>query len=101
MLSKKSSKEMDDLTEEEEIYLAQIKRQNPYGIITMLMGLVSFLFGPIFVVIPICSLFFGLITIRTFNRKKEDNPWTFYIGLGMAFYGLILYFTSGPHNVEI
>ncbi len=99
--SKKSLKKVDDMTEEEKLYLSEIKRQNPYGIITMLMGLISFLFGPIFVVIPICTIFFGVITLRTFNKITEDNPWTFYIGLALAFYGLILYFTSGPHNVII
>lgn len=100
-MSNKPSHKLDDLTEEEKRYLSQIKKQNPYGVTTMLMGLISFLFGPVFVVIPICTLTFGLITIRTFNRKKEDNPWTFYVGLGLALYGLILNLTSGSHLVEI
>lgn len=45
--------------------------------ITLLLGLASFIFGPQYIIIPIVSLLLGFITYRTFDFEKEDNPWTF------------------------
>ncbi|WP_235848970.1 MULTISPECIES: cell division protein FtsK [Bacillaceae] len=92
---------LDDLSIEEKEELNKIKKQNPYGLIVMLMGLTSFLFGPRFVIIPIVTILFGLLTIRTFDKVREDNPWTFYVGLGLAIYGLYLFITGYEHDVKI
>lgn len=89
--------EHEGLTPEEIEHLNTIKGQNPYGMLTLLLGLISFLFGPQYIIIPIVALLFGFITYRTFDYEKEDNPWTFYIGLLFAFIGLILNFLHYVH----
>ncbi|MDG5789082.1 cell division protein FtsK [Evansella sp. AB-P1] len=96
---KKRSIVGNDISVEEKKYIDNIKKQNPYGIITLMMGGVSFLFGPIIVFLPIATLLFGLLTFRTFDRKIEDNPWTFYIGIGLAGYGLYLFITNYQHEI--
>lgn len=85
----------------EEQELNKIKKQNPYGMIVLIMGLVSFLFGPRFVIISVITIIFGLLTIRTFDKKTEDNPWTFYIGLALASSGLYLFIKGYIHEVII
>lgn len=97
----KKNKSLSDISIKEQQELNKIKKQNPYGMIVLIMGLVSFLFGPRFVIIPVINIIFGLITIRTFDKKTEDNPWTFYIGLALASYSLYLYIKGYVHEVII
>ncbi|QOY38096.1 cell division protein FtsK [Anaerobacillus isosaccharinicus] len=97
----KANKSPGDLSIEEQQELSKIKKQNSYGMIVLTMGLISFLFGPRFVVIPVITILLGLLTIRTFDKATEDNPWTFYIGLGLAAYGLYLFIMGYVHEVII
>lgn len=97
----KENKSVGDIPIKEQKELNKIKKQNPYGMIVLIMGLVSFLFGPSFVIIPVITIIFGLLTIRTFDKNTEDNPWTFYIGLALALYGLYLFIKGYVHEVII
>ncbi|MFY0781760.1 hypothetical protein AB1K18_16015 [Peribacillus simplex] len=56
------------------MHLNTIKGQNPYGMLTLLLGLASFIFGPQYIIIPIVSLLLGFITYRTFDSETEKNP---------------------------
>ncbi|MFA9558275.1 cell division protein FtsK [Evansella sp. AB-rgal1] len=97
----KENIDIDDMSVEEQRELSGIKKQNPYGLIVLIMGLISFLFGPRFVIIPVITIILGLFTIRTFDKKTEDNPWTFYMGIALACYGLYLYIMGYEHEVII
>ncbi|PEF34340.1 hypothetical protein CN563_15285 [Bacillus sp. AFS026049] len=61
-------------TPEDIVHLNTIKGQNPYGMLTLLLGLASFIFGPQYIIIPIVSLLLGFITYRTFDSETEKNP---------------------------
>lgn len=61
-------------TPEDIVQLKTIKGQNPYGMLTLLLGLASFIFGPQYIIIPIVSLLLGFITYRTFDSDTEKNP---------------------------
>lgn len=61
-------------TPEDIVHLNNIKGQNPYGMLTLLLGLASFIFGPQYIIIPIVSLLLGFITYRTFDSETEKNP---------------------------
>jgi hypothetical protein len=81
----------DDITPEEQAYIDSIKGQNPYGIIVLFLGGLSFAKGYLYIFIPIITILFGIITYRTFDREKEDNPWTFYIGIFLALLGVYMF----------
>ncbi|NRD77883.1 cell division protein FtsK [Bacillus sp. BRMEA1] len=81
----------DDITPEEQAYVDSIKGQNPYGMITFLMGGLCYFVGYIYVFIPIITIIFGIFTYRTFDREREDNPWTFYIGILLAVTGIYMF----------
>ncbi|QFT87971.1 hypothetical protein FIU87_04815 [Bacillus sp. THAF10] len=76
------------LTEEEAEHLSTIKRQNPFGLVVLILGGASFTFGPVSLTIPVTTIILFLISFGTFDKNREDNPWTFYIGLGLSFIGL-------------
>lgn len=97
----KQIKSVAEMSVKEQQELNKIKKQNPYGMMVLILGLLSFLFGPRFVIIPVITIIFGLLTIRTFDKKAEDNPWTFYIGLALASYGLYLFIMGYLHEVII
>ncbi len=101
MVTNKEEKSAADFSINEQHELDIIKKQNPYGMIVLIMGLVSFLFGPRFVIIPVITIILGLLTIKTFNKKTQDNPWTFYIGLALATYGLYLFTKGYIHEVIV
>jgi hypothetical protein len=61
-------------TPEDIVQLNTIKGQNPYGMLTLLLGLASFIFGLQYIIIPIVSLLLGFITYRTFDSDTEKNP---------------------------
>ncbi|MBR8644184.1 hypothetical protein KEH51_04575 [[Brevibacterium] frigoritolerans] len=66
--------EHEGLTPEDIVHLNTIKGQNPYRMLTLLLGLASFIFEPQYIIIPIVSLLLGFITYRTFDSETEKNP---------------------------
>ncbi|MCM3619905.1 cell division protein FtsK [Sutcliffiella horikoshii] len=80
----------NEMTREEKDYINQIKRQNPFGLIVFLLGGASFAFGPRFILLPLLTIILFFLTFGTFDKEKEDNPWTFYIGLGLSVIGLYM-----------
>lgn len=87
-----------DMSEEENNHLDGIKRQNPSGIMVLVLGGASFAFGPEYKWIPIFTMLFCLATIGTFDRVKEDNPWPFGIGFGLSVIGLYMYLVKVYHD---
>jgi hypothetical protein len=85
----------DDVTpEKEESY--NKKGTNPYGMIVFFMGGLSFIKGYTYVFIPIITIIFAVITYRTFDKEKEDNPFPFYIGIVLALIGVLTFTTHEP-----
>ncbi|MBT2663342.1 cell division protein FtsK [Bacillus sp. ISL-45] len=96
-----SSSDHGGLSEADREYINRIKGQNPFGIISMFIGGVSFAFGPIYVAFPIIIIIFCFLTCGTFDREKEDNPWTFIIGFCLALIGLFLYLRGVVHELIV
>lgn len=80
------------LTEEEILYLNRTKPQNPFGMIVLFGGAFSFICGIAlsFIFVPIMTLIICFLTFGTFDKEKEDNPWTFYLGFCLTLIGLII-----------
>lgn len=80
------------LTEEEIVDLNRTKPQNPFGLICLFAGFASFISGLTLslIIIPISTLMFCCLTFGTFDKDKEDNPWTFYLGFCLTLMGLII-----------
>ena len=93
----KESFSEDDLPSAEKDYIDSIPSQNSLGIISLLLGGAGFTFGNNHIWIAILSVFFGTISLRTFDKEKHDNPWTFYIGILLGFIGVILNLTQYSH----
>lgn len=62
--------EHEGLTPGDIVHLNTIKGQNPYGMLTLLLGLASFIFGPQYIIIPIVSLLLGFITYLILKQRK-------------------------------
>ncbi|WNF24822.1 cell division protein FtsK [Mesobacillus jeotgali] len=91
----------EGISEADREYINRIKGQNPFGIISMFMGGVSFAFGPIYVAFPIITIIFCILTYGTFDRDQEDNPWTFIIGVSLALIGLFMNLGGVVHELIV
>ena len=91
--------EKDGLSEEEKEYMDGILTQNPYGMIGLVLGGIAFVFGPTYGFIPVISLIFCLVTIFTFEKDREDNPWPFYGGILLSLIGLIMFISGEEHRL--
>lgn len=89
------------MSDEDRKYIESLPRQNPYGLVAMLLGGLSFTFGPMYGFIPILSILFCIVSYRTFDNEKEDNPWTFYIGLILAVIGLVMFIRGEVHQLIV
>lgn len=67
--------------------------ENPYGMIVLFMGGLSFMKGYQYVFIPIITIIFAIITYRTFDKERDDNPFPFYIGVILALIGIFTFIT--------
>ncbi|MBT2695693.1 cell division protein FtsK [Bacillus sp. ISL-55] len=94
-------KDRAGITEADREYISRIKGQNPFGILSMLLGGISFAFGPIYVAFPIITIIFCFLTYGTYDREKEDNPWTFFIGFCLALIGLFMYLGGVVHELIV
>ncbi|WLR57366.1 cell division protein FtsK [Mesobacillus subterraneus] len=90
-----------EITESDREYINSIKGQNPFGIIAMFIGGVSFAFGPIYVALPIITIIFCFLTYGTFDKEKEDNPWTFIMGFCLALIGLFMNLGGVIHELIV
>lgn len=91
----------EGVSEADREYMNRIKGQNPFGILIMFIGGVSFAFGPIYVAFPIITIILCFLTYGTFDREKEDNPWTFFIGFCLALIGLFMYLSGVVHELIV
>lgn len=86
-----------DLTQQEKAYIDSIPSQNPLGILALLAGGAGFVMGNDYLWIALFSIGFGVLTFRTFDKEKHDNPWPFYIGIFLGILGLILHLIQYSH----
>lgn len=91
----------EGISEADREYINRIKGQNPFGIISMFLGGISFAFGPIYVAFPIITIIFLFLTYGTFDRENEDNPWTFFIGFCLSLLGLLMYLKGILHELIV
>ncbi|MEK3937645.1 cell division protein FtsK [Sporosarcina sp. FSL W7-1349] len=96
-----SKRNRNGLSDEELEYIDSLPKQNPYGLVAMVLGGLSFIFGPVYGFIPIISILFCLLSYRTFDKEKEDNPWTFYIGLMLSIIGLVMFIRGEVHQLIV
>lgn len=89
----------EGLSDKEKEYLDRIPTQNPYGLIGMILGGIAFTFGPQYGFIPVITLAFCVVTIFTFDKEKEDNPWPFYVGIILSLIGLIMFINGELHEL--
>jgi hypothetical protein len=87
------------LSETDKEYIDKIPAQNPYGLIGLVIGGIAFVFGPRYGFIPVISLIFCVVTIFTFDKEREDNPWPFYGGIILALIGLIMFMSGVEHRL--
>ena len=80
----------------EKEYIDNIKKVNPYGLFVLIFGGISFAFGPQYVIFPVITLTVAVLTIWTFV-KKEDNPWTFFLGTVLSLTGLYMHIVGAVH----
>ncbi|WRP07418.1 cell division protein FtsK [Rossellomorea aquimaris] len=87
----------EDFSASEKEYIDNIKKTNPYGILVLIFGGVSFTFGPQYIILPIATLTIAILTFGTFDKEKEDNPWTFMLGSILSLIGLYMYIVGAVH----
>ncbi|SES62916.1 hypothetical protein SAMN05216389_101143 [Oceanobacillus limi] len=75
----------------------ELPSENQFGIATLLLGGVGFLFGPQLLFVPIMTLLFGVLTSGTYDRNKEQNPWTFNLGIMFSIIGIVLHQIGYTH----
>jgi len=95
------SQEDEGISEVEKAYLDRIPKQNHFGLAAMFMGGASFTFGPVYGFLPIISLLFCMLTYKTFDKEKEDNPWPFYIGFILSLIGLLMFLGQVTHQLIV
>lgn len=91
----------EDFSTSEKEYIDNIKKANPYGLFVLIFGGFSFACGPEYVVFPIVSLTVAILTIGTFDKEKEDNPWTFILGSILSLIGLYMYIVGAVHILTL
>ncbi|MED3553690.1 cell division protein FtsK [Cytobacillus praedii] len=91
----------EGLSAKDKEHIDSLPTQNPYGIIGLIIGAIAFAFGPKFGFIPVISLIFCIVTMFTFDKEKEDNPWPFFIGILLSIIGLYMFIKGEAHNLII
>lgn len=87
----------DDLTVEEKEELSKLPSENMFGLPTLILGGVGFLFGPQLLFVPIIALLFGILTFGTLDKSRGQNPWAFYIGITFSIIGIVLHELGYTH----
>ncbi|WP_153722897.1 cell division protein FtsK [Sporosarcina cascadiensis] len=91
----------EERSADEKEYLDRIPTQNPYGLLGMIFGGVAFAFGPEYGIISVIALAFCIVTLFTFDREKEDNPWPFYVGIALSIIGLTMFIMGEVHELIV
>lgn len=91
----------EGLSDREKEDLDRIPVQNPYGLIGLVFGGIAFAFGPQHGLIAVVSLLFCLVTLCTFEKEKEDNIWSFYMGIVLSVIGLGMYIVGETHQLVL
>ncbi|WP_002151957.1 hypothetical protein [Bacillus cereus] len=91
----------EGISDYEKKLIDEIPTQNPYGLIGMIMGGVAFIFGRSFVIIPIITIIFCIVTFFTFDKEKEDNPMTFAAGVMLSLLGIYMYILGDSYQVKL
>ncbi len=89
----------ETVTDEKKTYTDRVTTQNPYGLIGMVLGAVAFVFGPKYGFLPVLSLLFCILTLFTFDKEKEDNPFPFYVGIILSIIGLLMFISGEGHHL--
>lgn len=89
----------EGLTDDDIKYIDSIPTQNPYGAVGMILGGVSFLFPQY--AFSVITLIFCIVTFFTFEKEKEDNPWTFIVGIVFSLMGLSMFLAGKIHHLII
>lgn len=89
----------EGLSDDDIKYMDSIPSQNPYGVVGMIISGFAFLFPqyPFFVI----TLTFCIVTFFTFDKEKEDNPWTFIMGIILSLVGLLMFIKGEVHHLII
>lgn len=87
----------EGLSNDDKEYIDSKTTQNPYGLIGLILGGIAITFGPQYGFIPVITLIFCIVTFFTFDKEKEDNPWSFYVGIMLSLIGLIMVITGEVH----
>ena len=80
-------------------YIDSIPSQNPYGVIGMIISGFAFAFPKY--PFSVITLIFCIVTFFTFDKEKEDNPWTFIMGIILSLLGLLMFITGEVHHIII
>ncbi|GLV67252.1 hypothetical protein Bmyc01_59210 [Bacillus mycoides] len=91
----------EGISDYEKELIDKIPTQNPYGLIGMVMGGVSFIFGYSLLIIPIITIIFCVVTFFTFDKEKEDNPMTFFVGVMLSLISIYMYIQGDSHQIEL
>jgi len=89
----------EGLTDNDIEYINSLPKQNPYGMVGLIIAGLAFLF-PEYGFSAI-TLIFCILTFFTFDKEKEDNPWTFIMGIILSLMGLYMLFTGQTHHLII
>jgi len=89
----------EGLTDDDIKYIDRIPTQNPYGAVGMIIGGVAFLFPQY--PFSVITLIFCIVTFFTFDKEKEDNPWTFVVGIIFSLMGLSMFIAGKIHHLII
>lgn len=89
----------EGLSDKEKEYIDRAPTQNPYGLIGLILGGIAFAFGPKYGFIPVITLTYCIVTLFTFDKEKEDNPWPFYLGIALSLIGLSMFIFGEAHHL--
>ncbi len=89
----------EGLSEDDIKYIDSIPTQNPYGVVGMIISGFAFLFPQY--AFSVITLIFCIVTFFTFDKEKEDNPWTFIMGIIFSLMGLSMFITGEIHRLII
>ncbi|SFF97382.1 hypothetical protein SAMN05216353_11672 [Halobacillus alkaliphilus] len=87
----------EDLTEEEIKELEKYPSENMFGMAALILGGAGFAFGPQIIIIPLVTLIFGLVTLETFDERRDENRWTSYMGIAFSLMGVVLNIMGYTH----
>ena len=89
----------EGLSDDDIKYMDSIPSQNPYGVVGMIISGFAFVFPQY--PFSIITLIFCIVTFFTFDKEKEDNPWTFIMGIILSLVGLLMFITGEVHQLII